>query len=414
MSLFSQKTFEEYYLELLNRIQLEIVNEQDEYIIMQPTEDLIKYYSSRCLKPIKIDPEKEPYVEPRKFVKTIRSHERERGYQDQGDTRAETETIRVEIPILPNKDIDIIASLRPNKISISSRPSFQMSSDHFLIEFETRGYGLIKTNEEINSTIVSTREYITNYIFTTNAEISRESDKLLKELTKFITARKEKLDADKKRINELVKLINLPLRRKDEALVKKIHIDERPFVKRIKPQAGEVEYQLDRERVIDIITLLNNQCLQFEKTPQTYARFGETNLRDLLLANLNSVFEGKATAETFNSQGKTDIYLNLDKGSILVSECQFYGGEALYHKTIDQLLGYLTWRQNYGIMISFCNQKNFTRVLDDAESIIKKHSSYAESFLKKGKAHLISRHTLPSDDYKYMELHHLYCNLYVK
>ena len=79
---------------------------------------------------------------------------------------------------------------------------------------------------------------------------------------------------------------------------------------------------MDREKVIDIIKLIDNQCLQFEKTPKTYNKFDEPNLRDLILANLNSVFEGKATGETFNSNGKTDIYLNIDKGNILVAECK--------------------------------------------------------------------------------------------
>jgi hypothetical protein len=130
------------------------------------------------------------------------------------------------------------------------------------------------------------------------------------------------------------------------------------------------------------------------------------------VANLNSIFEGKATGETFNNHGKTDIYLNIDKGNILVSECKFYSGEKLYHKTLDQLLGYLSWRHNYGIMINFCKQKNFSKILREAKEIITSHSSYDSGFLVQHDSHFITKNTLPTDEYKYVEIHHLYYNLY--
>jgi hypothetical protein len=239
-------------------------------------------------------------------------------------------------------------------------------------------------------------------------------DKLKNNLTNFINERKNKLDSDKKRLADLVKLVNIPLVRKDTHLVKKIQVDTKPFVKKIKPKNTTEEYQLDRDKVIDILKLINNQCLQFEKTPKTYEKLDEPNLRDLLLANLNSIFEGKVTGETFNNKGKTDIYLNIDKGNILVAECKFYKGPSEYHKTIDQLLGYLTWRQNYGIMITFCEQKNFTKIIEEAESIIKGHLSFDSDFKVIDKSHFISKHVLPIDDYKHVEIHHLYYNLFVK
>jgi hypothetical protein len=266
-------------------------------------------------------------------------------------------------------------------------------------------------NDQIGEKILATRSSIHNYLDSINNEIINENNKLNEKLTRFITERKIKLDADKKRINDLVNLIKIPLARKDDEIVKKIHIDTKPFIKKIKPRTPEEDYQLDTEKVVDIIKLTNNQCLQFEKTPKTYDKFYEPNLRDLLLSNLNSIFEGKATGETFNNKGKTDIYLNIDKGNILVFECKFYGGKILYHETIDQILGYLIWRQNYGIMITFCKLKNFSKILGEAESLIKSHPSYESGYRVITNTHFISKHTLPIDDYKYVELYHLFYNL---
>ncbi len=65
-------------------------------------------------------------------------------------------------------------------------------------------------------------------------------------------------------------------------------------------------------------------------------------------------------------------------------------------------------------MITFSENKDFTKVIEDAESIIKSHHSYQSGFKKINDSHFISKHTLPIDDYKYVEIHHLYYNLFCK
>jgi hypothetical protein len=412
MNRFTDKTFEQFYTELFDSIRLKIASESDEYIITQPTEDLVKFYTSDCLNPLVFDQDKEETLEHKKYIKTILSHQRERGYHNAGDLKIECEKVLVKIPIVPNRNINQILSLRTNSISLSGSPEFKIDSNLIIIGVELIGYGINLKNEEIAKRIFSTKQFIQSHFHSKNSEIDSENHKIIGRLTQFINERKEKLDSDKKRINDLVNLVKIPLVRKDENLIRRIHVDRQPFVKRLKPKTEEEDYQLDSEKVLDIIKLVNNQCLQFEKTPKTYAPFSEPNLRDLILANLNSIFEGKATGETFNSNGKTDIYLNIDKGNILVSECKFYGGEKLYLATIDQLLGYLSWRHNYGIMITFCKKKNFSKILEEAEKIIKKHPSFDSNFKKLTEGHFTSKNTLPSDDYKYVEIHHLYYNLY--
>lgn len=413
MNRISDKTFQEYYQELFSEKKIKIASESDDYIIAQPTEDLVKYYQNDSLQPIEFDSNKQESIEHKKSIKTIYANERESAYRYDGDLKIEVESIIVKLPIVENQQISTIMKLRTNTISFSPGPTFTFDRNNVVIEVIIKDYQVNLNNEQLTSIIISTKEKIQNLFITKNKEINIENEKLKNNLTSFINQRKEKLDGDNKRLNDIVNLIKIPLARKDGDIIKKIQVDKKPFVLKIKPRTLNEDYQLDREKVLDIIKLMNNQCLQFEKTPKTYEHLDEPNLRDLLLSNLNSIFEGQATGETFNNKGKTDIYLNIDKGNILVSECKIYGGEKLYHKTIEQLLGYLTWRQNYGIMINFCNQKNFSKIVDDAKSIITSHSSYESSYSVLEKAHFVSKHTLPGDDYKYVEIHHLYYNLYV-
>jgi len=211
-----------------------------------------------------------------------------------------------------------------------------------------------------------------------------------------------------------VQKINIPLKPKENEAVTRIKLDPKPLVKKVKPNPKlPEEYVLDRSKVLDIITVIDNQGRQFEKTPKTYKDFDEDGLRDVILVSLNSLFEGKATGETFSHKGKTDIYLNIDKGNVLICECKIWGGQALYHKTIEQLLGYLTWRHNFGIMITFAKQKNFSKILADTQTTIQGHTSYRSGFQKVTENHFLSHHKIDQDEAKDVEIHHLFYNLYI-
>ncbi|MEN9702142.1 MAG: hypothetical protein RIR55_1484 [Bacteroidota bacterium] len=409
------KNIMEYYSEIFELIKRQILGEKDEYIIATPTEDLVSFYISKNgLNPIEFDNEKEESIEHKKYIKRIPAEKRDWGYRDEGDIEIEAEKLIVKLPVLPNNNLQTILQLNTQTISLSSSNSIASSGNYLIFELEIKGYGRDLNEDKIVSLINAERARIQGIIESKKNEINTENESLQKNLTRIIFERKAKLDSDNKKLSSIVNRVKIPLARKEQDVVNKLQIDKKPFLKRLKPKQPDEDYQLDSNGVLDILKLIENQCLQFEKTPKTYAQFGEESLRDQILANLNSVFEGKATGETFNNNGKTDIYLNIDKGNILVAECKFYGGKKLYHETIDQLLGYLTWRQNYGIMITFSKNSSFTKVVENAEGIIRSHSSFNKGFKSISNSHFISYHTLPTDEYKSVEIHHIYFDLKVK
>lgn len=53
------KSFQDYYTELFNELKIKLASEPDNYIITQPTEDLVKYYLNQSLSPIEYDPSKD-------------------------------------------------------------------------------------------------------------------------------------------------------------------------------------------------------------------------------------------------------------------------------------------------------------------------------------------------------------------
>ena len=69
----------------------------------------------------------------------------------------------------------------------------------------------------------------------------------------------------------------------------KINLQEKSIVKKVKPTPHKPEeYSLDQKKVLDIISFLDNQWKQFEKTPKSYKSMWEEDLRNVLLVSLNS------------------------------------------------------------------------------------------------------------------------------
>ena len=79
-----------------------------------------------------------------------------------------------------------------------------------------------------------------------------------------------------------------------------------------------VRCELPRDKFFAILDLINGSCGQFERTPITFAKLGEEELRNVILSNLNSRYEIEAVGEAFCKRGKTDIYLRVQEGGFLL------------------------------------------------------------------------------------------------
>ena len=59
-----------------------------------------------------------------------------------------------------------------------------------------------------------------------------------------------------------------------------------------------------------------------------------------------------------------------------VAECKYWKGEKTYLKTIDQLLGYLTWRNSKVAVINFVQNNEFSDVLEKTKTSTKTHPNF--------------------------------------
>lgn len=404
----------DYYRSILEQIRADILKETDATIAAN-SEDLVEeYFHKYALIPI--ETQQDPIWEYKKYIKKIPAYERESFYRNEGDLLFECEKIDVELNINQNETIEKIAGLQASQYSLSySESKYQFSSTKIIFSIETKGYWFAHEEDRVVKNLQSEIEQINQLISWKNNDIDKENIQLKQNIQALITARIENIKQSEDKLNSLAKKINIPLKPKELTGAKQIELFQKQAIIKIKPESKQFEeYVLDREKVIAIIKNLDLQGKQFEKTPKSYTSMWEEWLRDILLVNLNSIFQGKATGETFSNSGKSDIYLNIDSGNILVFECKIWDGESLYSKTIDQLRGYLTWRHNFWVMITFSRNTNFSDILCKMENIVKSSISYKGEFKKIADTHFSSLHKVEGDDGKEVEIHHIFYNLYCK
>jgi hypothetical protein len=143
------------------------------------------------------------------------------------------------------------------------------------------------------------------------------------------------------------------------------------------PILEEAEYQ----HILDIISGMVNVM---ERSPKAFHNIDEESLRTHFLVQLNGHYEGQATGETFNYQGKTDILIRSGDRNIFIAECKFWEGPAKLTATIDQVLGYLSWRDSKAAILLFNRNKELSKVLAAIPDVVRAHPSFQKEDGKRG------------------------------
>ena len=121
-----------------------------------------------------------------------------------------------------------------------------------------------------------------------------------------------------------------------------------------------------------------------ELNPTAFASMGEEDLRWLFLIPLNLKYEGQASGEAFNYLGKTDILVRERDRNLFVAECKVWNGPRSLSSAIDQVLGYVTWRDTRTAVLLFSRKAGFSRVLEQIPTTVKSHAGFRRELSKVG------------------------------
>ena len=133
----------------------------------------------------------------------------------------------------------------------------------------------------------------------------------------------------------------------------------------------------------DILATMRSMARVMELSPVAFHTMGEEDLRTHFLVALNAQFEGGATGETFNFQGKTDILIRVDNRNVFIAECKFWAGEIHLDEAISQLLSYLSWRDTKAALLIFNRSRAFSRILETLANVVGTHPCFEKDLGRK-------------------------------
>lgn len=143
------------------------------------------------------------------------------------------------------------------------------------------------------------------------------------------------------------------------------------------PPASSAPYRpepsLSNQDYDHILEVIHNMAQVMERSPSAFANMDEETLRTHFLVQLNGHYDGQATGETFNYEGKTDILIRAQFKNIFIGECKFWGGPKRLTETINQLLGYSSWRDTKVAVLVFNRNKDLSKVLDSVQATASSH-----------------------------------------
>ena len=96
---------------------------------------------------------------------------------------------------------------------------------------------------------------------------------------------------------------------------------------------------------------------------------------------LNGQYEGRASGETFDFEGKTDMMIRCEGRNVFVAECKFWEGPASLMRALDQFLGYLAWRDAKAALLVFNWNKDFSSVLEKIPEGVEEHPCFKRRLL---------------------------------
>ncbi|MCH8807302.1 MAG: hypothetical protein IH986_14630 [Planctomycetes bacterium] len=298
--------------------------------------------------------------------------------------------------IVPFHGDPMLLRLRPSTFNFNP-PRGRIIGQELHLEF--RGQDL--KGEQLKREYERVLADVEQYVSWQRGTVDAHNQSMRATITQAVTQRKAKLKKDM----DLVASLGIPVRRREipDTFVAP-QVRRKPKIELPKVAAGpyKPEPVLADEHYEFILKVIQNMTLVMERSPTAFAKMEEEHLRHHFLVPLNGHFEGDATGETFNYHGKTDILIRHKGRNVFIAECKIWHGDKAFTATIDQLLGYTSWRDTKTAIILFNRNRDFSAVLAKIAQLVKAHPNHKRELPIEGET--CFRHVLHHRDDKNREL----------
>jgi len=408
----NQKLFEpgrlyDHLRELENKIRSDIDNMNADNFRANTDEELIEHFKDKySVEPLALDVDNQALEDFETTVDVSRNTMR----NPFGDKQCTTKGMKLILTI-PYSGDSCLWNLQPGSYSHNysgrqktiTKPHGDMPGN-LTVSFEYI-QDQART-EQMNSDMTSEISLIQTNISSQKGQITQYHNGLEKIIMQCIEKRRDAL----KQRNIILDGLNIPLKPKTGMPdVKPIQVRKRIVPLKLKAQTLNTvpEPGISEKIFLDILAILRFMGRTFEETAKTFAKLEEEDLRNVFLAALNGYFEGEASGEIFRKNGKTDICIKEKEIAAFVAECKIWHGKKAAGEALDQLLGYLTWRDCKASLIIFNKGTTaFSKVLASLPEAIRQHKSFVKELAKpeyEGEWKFIIKHK--DDEKRYITVH---------
>ena len=370
MNFFSTTESRLYFSNQKSKMQSEINSLYDNEIVNCNFEEWKEYlYSKYSVAPITLFEESTEKSFREKTIKKYNSFHRFNRHEPEYYNIA---GYCITFKIYYNGNPDLF-KLRPSSFildrfsSIEFQSPFNDKCGYFTLERDYTKEELLNDKSESSPEMVQNQfeNYFKNYremIKNVNKEAEIFNSSLKDQAEQMLTKRKEKASTFALLSQKLEIPINLSTNAPNITPIPLVKISRTPPKKPI-TKHNSMEYlikDIDYKNINKIITMSGTTM---EKTARTYYLNNEEELRDHLLATLNTHYEN-ATGETFRKIGKTDILIEFENKAAFIGECKIWHGITQFNEAIQQLCNYSTWRDGKVSLVVFNKKnKNFQGIL---------------------------------------------------
>lgn len=277
----------------------------------------------------------------------------------------------------------------------------------FDLFFPIEDYKPENVKNEIDKNLQSIEEYIS---YSTN-DLESSTPQLHNAVKAKVVQRRTRLGVMK----TTTELLNIPIRLREDApdlIPLQLQPKITPSLNQKRQQV--LEYGILNEDYENILKIIRHEGCSYERTPKPFAKHDEEELRDILMSHLNGHYHGLANGEAFRKKGKTDICIEFENRAAFVGECKLWKGEQLIIEAVNQLLGYLTWRDCKTALVVFNKDvAGFTQLQQKMRKILESHSNFIRSAGASNTGEWRAVYRSPDDPDRLVTIHVYLFNLFV-
>lgn len=348
---------------------------ENDYVLNASPVELEQYYvSSVAIAPLTLYAEKR-YIDRKGGAQIDVSHDFRRAGYGEGPVVVQGTVVHIAVPFSGDPTL---WRIRPSTFGFAGYPDLEIREDVVVFKCsfpddaaETQGL-----KAEIDRTISSLSDAVSN--------LARDVEKHNEEAPRVVRATLERKLSDARAAVDAVMGLGIPIRQKSapETFVAPTKRRESPVSRPSVPTRKYApEPILDQREFEHILDVIKSMVLVIERNPASFASLREEAIRDHFLLQINGHYDGSATGETFNASGKTDILIRVDNRNVFIAECKFWRGQKSFSEAVDQLLGYLSWRDSKCALLTFNRGRDSSAVRRKMHEIMTSRAEHRKTIM---------------------------------